>query len=96
MTDSKLEQIRTIASVGDVVDLDLSTGDGQRSSGVLDCEGMRVIVENGARSRVEGHRLSILDALSHRAHACHSCCGREVSRLASTTMHHRIGVLAGT
>ena len=52
MTDSELEQIRTIASVGDVVGLDLSTGDGQRSSGVLDCEGMRVKVENGARSRV--------------------------------------------
>ena len=32
MTDSELEQIRTIASVGEVVDLDLSTGDGQRSS----------------------------------------------------------------
>ena len=52
MTDSELEQIRTIASVGDVVDLDLSTGDGRRSSGVLDCEGMRVKVENGARSPV--------------------------------------------
>ena len=96
MTDSELEQIRTIASVGDVVDLDLSTGDGRRSSAVLDCEGMRVKVENGARSRVEGHRLSTLDVLSHRAHACHSCCGREVSRHASTTMYHRIGVLEWT
>ena len=76
MINSELEQIRTIASVGDVVDLDLSTGDGQRSSGVLDCEGMRVKAENGAHSRVEGHRLSTFEVLSHHARACHSCCGR--------------------
>ena len=80
MADSELEQIRTIVSVGDIVDLDLSTGDGRRSSGVLDCEGMRVKVENGARSRVEGHSLLRLDVRSHRALPFHSLPGREVSR----------------
>ena len=80
MTDSELEQIRTIASVGDVVDLDLSTGDGQRSSGVLDCEGMRVKVENGARSRVEGHISSRLGVRSYQALPFYSLSGREVSR----------------
>ena len=80
MIDSELEQIRTSASVGDIVDLDLSTGDGRRSSGVLDCEGMRVKVENGARSRVEGHSLLRLDVRSHRALPFHSLPGREVSR----------------
>ena len=52
MFNSEPEQIRTITSVGDVDDLDLSTGDGRRLSGVLDCEGLRVKVENGARPRV--------------------------------------------
>ena len=80
MIDSELEQIRTMASVGDFVDLDLSAGDGRRSSGVLDCEGMRVKVENGARSRVEGHSLLRLDVRSHRALPFHSLPGREVSR----------------
>ena len=80
MIDSELEQIRTIASVGDVVDLDLSTGDGQRLSGVLDCEGMRVKVENGARSRVEGHISSRRDVRSYRALPFYSLSGREVSR----------------
>ena len=80
MTDNELEQIRTMASVGDIVDLDLSTGDGRRLSGVLDCEVMRVKVENGARSRVEGHSLSRLGVRSYQALPFYSLSGREVSR----------------
>ena len=60
-------------------------------------EGMRVKVSKMVHARVLRATVYLpSDVLSHRAHACHSCCGREVSRHASTTMHHRIGVLAGT
>ena len=80
MTDSELEQIRTMASVGDIVELGLSTGDGRRLSGVLDCEVMRVNVENGARSRIEGHISSRRDVRSYQALPFYSLSGREMSR----------------
>ena len=59
---------------------------------VLDPEVMKIKVENGACSHVDGRYLSGADARSHQDHARNSFPGQEVSRPYLRTVYVQFGL----